>query len=91
VFQTRQLVLVQPDAEGQDNGEGAGRGHGRGLHDQTDEVSPVCWKCDWNMDLSRYNDFQHDPLAVVPGCNKPVPAASIANRSVGKITDALTH
>ena len=40
VLQTRQLVLLQRDTEGQDNGEGPGRGHGRGLHGQTDEVSP---------------------------------------------------
>jgi len=30
--------------------------------------------------LMRYNDFQNDPLGVVPGCPKPIPAASIANR-----------
>lgn len=28
----------------------------------------------------RYNDFQNDDLAVVPGCPKPIPAGSIANR-----------
>ena len=30
--------------------------------------------------LMRYNSFQTDPLAVVPGCPSPIPAASIANR-----------
>jgi len=32
------------------------------------------------MKLMRYNDFHNDPLAIVPGCPKPIPAASIANR-----------
>jgi len=32
------------------------------------------------MKLMRYNGFQNDPLAIVPGCPKPIPAASIANR-----------
>eukprot|EP00092_Neocalanus_flemingeri_P103747 GFUD01132790.1.p1 GENE.GFUD01132790.1~~GFUD01132790.1.p1 ORF type:complete len:586 (+),score=132.83 GFUD01132790.1:1-1758(+) len=30
--------------------------------------------------LMRYNSFQTDPLAQVPGCSKPIPAGSIANR-----------
>ena len=28
----------------------------------------------------RYNDFHHDPLAVVPGCPHPIPSGSIASR-----------
>merc|ERR1719500_1459861 len=32
------------------------------------------------MKLMRYNDFQNDPLAIVPGCPKPIPTASISNR-----------
>ena len=32
------------------------------------------------MKLMRYNSFQTDPLAQVPGCPKPIPAGSIANR-----------
>ena len=28
----------------------------------------------------RYNQFQDDPLAQVPGCNKPIPAGSVASR-----------
>ena len=30
--------------------------------------------------LMRYNSFQTDPLAKVPGCPNPIPAGSIANR-----------
>ena len=32
------------------------------------------------ISLMRYNNFQSDPLAQVPGCPKPIPAGSIANR-----------
>jgi hypothetical protein len=32
------------------------------------------------MALMRYNDFQQDPLAVVPGCPLPIPAGSLASR-----------
>ena len=30
--------------------------------------------------LMRYNDFLNDPFAMVAGCEKPIPAGSIANR-----------
>jgi len=30
--------------------------------------------------LMRYNNFQEEPFAIVPGCPKPIPAGSIANR-----------
>ena len=32
------------------------------------------------INLMRYNSFQTDPLALVPGCPRPIPAGSIANR-----------
>ena len=32
------------------------------------------------MQFMRYNDFQNDPAALIEGCNKPVPAGSVANR-----------
>jgi len=44
----------------------------RDHHNVVDESSMV--------QFMRYNDFQSDPLALVPGCSKPIPAASIASR-----------
>ena len=32
------------------------------------------------ISFMRFNDFQNDPAALVEGCNKPIPAGSVANR-----------
>jgi len=32
------------------------------------------------IQFMRFNDFQNDPAALIDGCNKPVPAGSVANR-----------
>ena len=32
------------------------------------------------IQFMRFNDFQNDPAALVEGCNKPIPAGSVANR-----------
>ena len=32
------------------------------------------------IDFMRFNDFQNDPEAIVEGCDKPIPAGSVANR-----------